>query len=61
MAGVVVGKGVVGEATLLSVLKAISFHENNYHCGWVSLHGQYILHSIAKICNNSDYNIVIDQ
>ena len=33
MAGVVVGKGVVGEATLLSTLKAIPFQENNYHCG----------------------------
>ena len=66
MAAVVVGKGGVGEAPpppphLLSTLKAIPFQENNYHFGWVSLHGQHILHSIAKICNNSGYNIVIDQ
>ena len=61
MAGVVVGKGGVGEATLLSTLKAIPFQENNYHCGWVSLHGKHILHSIAKIFNSSGYDIVIDQ
>ena len=23
-------------------------------------HGKHILHSIAKICNSNDYNIVID-
>ena len=61
-------EGGVGEAPpsppptpLLSRLKAIPFQENNYHFGWVSLHGEHILHSIAKICNSSDYNIVIDQ
>ena len=48
MAAMVVGKGGVGEATLLSTLKAILFQENNYYCGWVSLHGKHILHSIAK-------------
>ena len=46
---------------LLSTLKAILFQENNYDCGWVSLHGKHILHSIAKIYNSNDYNIVIDQ
>ena len=61
MAAMVVGKGGVGEATLLSTLKAILFQENNYYCGWVSLHGKHILHSIAKIRHSSDYNIVIDQ
>ena len=64
MAAVVVGKRGVGEPPtplLLSTVKAIPFQENNYHFGWVSLHGQHILHSIAKICNNSGYNIVIDQ
>ena len=61
MAAVVVGKGGVGKATLLSTLKAILFQENNYYCGWVSLHSKHILHSIAKIRHSSDYNIVIDQ
>ena len=46
---------------LLSTLKAIPFQENHYHFGWLSLHGKHILHSIAKICNSSDYNTVIDQ
>ena len=61
MAAVVVEKGGVGKGPLLSTLKAILFQENNYDCGWVSLHGKHILHSIAKICNSIDYNIVIDQ
>ena len=50
----------VGEAPLLSTLMAIPFQENIYHFGWVSLHGKHIVHSVAKICNSSDY-IVIDQ
>ena len=65
MDAVVIGKGVWEKPPLppplLSRLKAIPFQENNYHFGWVSLHGKHILHSIAKICNSSDYNIVIDQ
>ena len=60
MAAVVVEKGVWAKVPLLSTLKANLFQENNYDCGWVSLHGKHILHSIAKICNSSDYNIVIE-
>ena len=60
MAAVVVGKVGVGEAPLLSTLMAIPFQGNIYHFGWVSLHGKHILHSVAKMCNSSDY-IVIDQ
>ena len=61
MAVVVAGKRGVGDAPLLSTLKAIPFQENNYHCGCVSLHGKHVLHTVAKICNSGDYNIVIDQ
>ena len=62
MAAVVVGKAGVGEdPPLLSTLKAIPFQENHYHFGWVFLHGKHILHSVAKICTSSDYNIVTDQ
>ena len=61
MAAVVVEKRGAGKGPLLSTLKAILFQETNYDCGWVSLHGKHILHSIAKIYNSNDYNIVIDQ
>ena len=60
MAAVVVGKGGGGKPSLLFTLKAIPFQANSYDCGWVCLHGKHILHSIAKICNSNDYNIVID-
>ena len=61
MAAVVVEKEGVGKGSPATTLKAILFQENNYDCGWVSLHGKHILHSIAKICNSNDCNIVIDQ
>ena len=40
-----------------------SFFFNIYIKGrmWdVCLYGKHILHSIVKICNSNDYNIVID-
>ena len=59
---VVVGKGDGGmlPPALLFSLKEIPFQADSYDCGWVCLHGKHILHSIAKICNSNDYNIVID-
>ena len=62
MAAVVVGKGDgdVPPPSLLFTLKEIPFQANSYDCGWVYPHGKHILHSIAKMCNSNDYNIVID-
>ena len=60
MAVVVVGKGGVGLPPLLFTLKAIPFQANSSDCGRVSLHDKHILHSIDKICNGNDYNIVIN-
>ena len=57
MAAVVVRKGVGGDPPS----PTLPYHHRSYDCGLVCLHGKHILRSIAKICNNDDYNIVIVQ
>ena len=57
MTAVVVGKGVGGDPPS----PTLPYHHRSYDCAWVCLHGKHILHSISKICNNDDYNIVIVQ
>ena len=62
MAAVVIGKGEGGwgPPPLLFTLKEIPFQANICDCSWVCPRGKHILHSIAKMCNSNDYNIVID-
>ena len=57
MAAVVVGKGGGGKPPFPS--PTIYIKGNSLSSKQLWLHGKHILHSIAKICNSSDYNIVI--
>ena len=60
MAAVVLGKGGVHEAPPVIYIKGNSISRKQLSL-WLSFSGKHILHSIAKICNSSDYNTVIDQ